>query len=127
MSGNKILLDTNAVGAYLDNEKFAKNYLKNNLAIGISVITQIEFLSNPELTTKNKFLFDEFIELVEIYPVTRENKILLLQTIAIRKKYKLKLPDAIITATAIVNNATLFSADDIFAKIYNLKFELIKT
>ncbi len=127
MSGNKILLDTNAVGAYLDNEKFAKNYLKNNLAIGISVITQIEFLSNPELTTKNKFLFDEFIELVEIYPVTRENKILLLQTIAIRKKYKLKLPDAIIAATAIVNNATLFSADDIFAKIYNLKFELIKT
>lgn len=120
MSGNKILLDTNAVGAYLDNEKFAKNYLKNNLTIGISVITQIEFLSNPELTTKNKFLFDEFIELVEIYPVARENKILLLQSIAVRKKYKLKLPDAIIAATAIVNNAALFSADDIFAKIYNL-------
>jgi predicted nucleic acid-binding protein len=72
MSGNKVVLDTNAVGAYLDNEKFAKNYLKSNPAIGISVITQIEFLSNPELTTKNKFLFDEFIELVEIYPVTRE-------------------------------------------------------
>ncbi len=120
MSGNKILLDTNAVGAYLDNEKFAKSYLKNNLTIGISVITQIEFLSNPELTTKNKFLFDEFIELVEIYPVARENKILLLQTIAVHKKFKLKLPDAIITATAIVNNATLFNADDIFAKIYNL-------
>ena len=48
------------------------------------------------------------------------------ETIKIRKKYKLKLPDAIIAATAIVNSATLFSADDIFAKIYNLKFELIK-
>jgi tRNA(fMet)-specific endonuclease VapC len=127
MSGNKILLDTNAVGAYLDDEKFAKNYLKSNQAIGISVITQIEFLSNPELTTKNKFLFDDFSELVEIYPVTKDNKILVLQTVAIRKKYKLKLPDAIIAATAIVNNATLLSADDIFAKIYNLKFELIKT
>ncbi len=127
MSGNKVLLDTNAVGAYLGNEKFAKNYLKNNQTIGISIITQIEFLSNPELTTKNKFLFDEFINLVEIYPVTKDNKILILQTIAIRKKYKLKLPDAIIAATAIINNATLFSADDIFAKIYNLKFELIKT
>jgi tRNA(fMet)-specific endonuclease VapC len=127
MSGNKVVFDTNVVGVYLDNEKFAKNYLKSNQTIGISVITQIEFLSNPELTTKNKFLFDEFIELVEIYPLTRENKILVLQTISVRKKYKLKLPDAIIAATAIVNNATLLSADDIFAKIYNLKFELIKT
>jgi predicted nucleic acid-binding protein len=127
MSGNKVVLDTNAVGAYLDDEKFAKKYLKGNYKIGISVITQIEFLSNPELTTKNKFLFDDFSELVEIYPVTKDNKILVLQTVAIRKKYKLKLPDAIIVATAIVNNAILFSADDIFAKIYNLKFELIKT
>jgi tRNA(fMet)-specific endonuclease VapC len=127
MSGNKVVLDTNAVGAYPDNEKFTKNYLKGNPSIGISVITLVEFLSNPELTTKNKFLFDEFIELVEIYPVTRENKILVLQTVSVRKKYKLKLPDAIIAATAIVNNATLLSADDIFAKIYNLKFELIKT
>jgi tRNA(fMet)-specific endonuclease VapC len=127
MSGNKVVLDTNAVGAYLDNEKFAKNYLKSNQTIGISVITQIEFLSNPELTTKNKFLFDEFIEFVEIYPITKDNKILVLQTVAVRKKYKLKLPDAIIAATAIVNNAILFSADNIFAKIYNLKFELIKT
>ncbi len=127
MSGNKILLDTNAVGAYLDKENFAKDYLKNYRTIGISVITQIEFLSNPELTTKNKFLFTEFIELVEVYPITKDNKILLLQNIAIRKKYKLKLPDAIIAATAIVNNATLFSAANIFAKIFNLKFELIKT
>jgi tRNA(fMet)-specific endonuclease VapC len=116
MSGNKAALDTNAVGAYSGNEKLAKNYLKNNQTTGISIITQIEFLSNPELTTKNKFLFDEFIDFVEIYPVPKDNKILVLQTVTVRKKYKLKLPDAIIAATAIVNNATLFSADDIFAK-----------
>jgi predicted nucleic acid-binding protein len=126
MSGNKVVLDTNAVRSYLDNEEFAKNYLKSNQTIGISVITQIEFLSNPELTTKNKFLFDEFMEFVEIYPVTNDNKILVLQTVAVRKKYKLKLPDTIIAATAIVNNATLFSADDVFSKVFNLKFQLIK-
>lgn len=126
MSGNKVLLDTNAVGVYLDDEKFAKNYLKGNYKIGISVITQIEFLSNPELTTKNKSLFDDFSELVEIYPVTKDNKTLVLQTVAIRKRYKLKLPDAIIAATAIINDATLFSADDVFSKVFNLKFQLIK-
>jgi tRNA(fMet)-specific endonuclease VapC len=48
------------------------------------------------------------------------------ETIKIRKKYKLKLPDALIAAIAIVNNATLFSADSVFAKIFNLKFQFIK-
>ncbi|MEO7767620.1 MAG: PIN domain-containing protein [Ferruginibacter sp.] len=126
MSGHKVLFDTNAVGFYLDDEKFAKKYLKANTAISISIITQLEFLSNPELTAKNRFIFDEFVDYVEIYPVTRENKELVMQVVSIRKKYKLKLPDAIIAATAIINNATLFSADDVFSKIFNLKFEIIK-
>ena len=89
MGGNKVVFNTNVVGAYLDNEKFAKNYLKNNHTIGISVITQVEFLSNLELTTKNKFLFHEFIEFVEIYPVTKDNKILILQTVTVRKNINL--------------------------------------
>jgi predicted nucleic acid-binding protein len=40
--------------------------------------------------------------------------------------YKFKLPDALIAATAIVNNATLISGDDVFAKIFNLKFQHVK-
>jgi predicted nucleic acid-binding protein len=126
MSGNKFLLDTNAVGLYLDDKLFAANYIKASVIICISVNTQIEFLSNPELSTKNRFIFDEFIELNEIYPVTSENKELVKQVVAIRKKYKLKLPDAIIAATAIVNKATLLSADDVFSNIHNLTFQFIK-
>lgn len=86
MSGNKAFFDTNAVGIYLSNSKFAKNYLRKFTSTGISVLTQIEF--------------------IEIYPIIKDNKLLFLQAVSIRKKYKLKLPDA-------------------FLKIYNLKFQLI--
>ncbi len=47
MSGHKVLLDTNAVGLYLNDEKFVKKYIKSGAIISISVITQLEFLSNP--------------------------------------------------------------------------------
>ena len=106
MSGNKAFFDTNAVGIYLSNSKFAKNYLRKFTSTGISVLTQIEFLSNPQLTIKGKFLFEDFIKFIEIYPIIKDNKLLFLQAVSIRKKYKLKLPDA-------------------FLKIYNLKFQLI--
>jgi tRNA(fMet)-specific endonuclease VapC len=126
MNGNKVILDTNAVGLYLDDKDFSKKILKNYDVIQMSIVSQIEYLSNPNLSPKNKFLFEECIDFIEIHSISKENKILVSQTISIRKKYKLKLPDALIAATAIVNNATLISADDIFSKIFNLKFELIK-
>ena len=125
MSGNKVMLDTNALGPYLDG-KFAKEYVKPKEIVSISIISQLEFLSNPQLTPKNRFFFEEFCEIAEIYSLTKENVDLVNQIVSIIKKYKLKLPDAIIAATAIVNNATLLSADDIFSKVFNLKFQLIK-
>ncbi len=41
-------------------------------------------------------------------------------TINLRQKYNLKLPDAIIAATAIQCNAELITSDDHFAKIIEL-------
>lgn len=124
MSGAKIILDTNALLLYLQGN-FKIEFDINE--IGISVITKIEYLVNPELGAKDLYLFDELESQIKIFFLDKEDDSILKETIKIRKKYKLKLPDAIIAATTIVNNAILFSADDIFAKIYNLKFELIKT
>ena len=47
------------------------------------------------------------------------------KTIEIRKKYKTKLPDAIIAASAIVKNIPLITADKGFCQISNLTLELI--
>ncbi|MGV3599905.1 MAG: type II toxin-antitoxin system VapC family toxin [Dyadobacter fermentans] len=45
------------------------------------------------------------------------------QTIEVRKKYRLKLPDAFIAATAIVNNFTLIADNDKdFRKVDILKY-----
>ena len=45
------------------------------------------------------------------------------KTIELRKKHKIKLPDAIIAATAIVNNFTLISHNfNDFQKITELNF-----
>ena len=51
---------------------------------------------------------------------TLSNKI-----IEIRNLYKLKLPDAIIAASAIVNNAVLPTADKGFRKIEELQLMII--
>ncbi len=124
MSGNKFLLDTNAVGLYLAYQLFTAKYLKPGAIIYISAITQLEFLSNSELGAKSRYFFYDFAELIEIYPVLGEHKKLPTQVVAIRKKYKLKLHDAIIAGTAMVNDFTLLSADAVFSNIHNLNFNL---
>ena len=43
-------------------------------------------------------------------------------TIELRKLYNIKLPDAIIASTAIINSVPLLSADTIFSKISELNF-----
>ena len=124
MSGTKVILDTNALLLYLQGNFIIEYDISE---IGISVITKIEYLVNPDLGAKDLFLFDELERQIKIFFLDKEEDTILKETIKIRKKYKLKLPDAIIAATAIVSNATLFSADDVFTKIYNLKFQLINT
>jgi len=47
------------------------------------------------------------------------------ETIRIRQLYKIKLPDAIIAATAIVEGLTLVTADKGFKKIENLSLILL--
>jgi len=47
------------------------------------------------------------------------------QTINLREKYKIKLPDAIIAATAITYELPLVSADQGFSQIEELDFILL--
>ncbi len=126
MNGNKIVLDTNAVGIYLSDPEFVKTISVKKATVIISIITRLEFLSNTQLTVADKYLFEDFLNNIEMVYLTEEKDILFNTTISIRKKYKIKLPDAIIAATAIINNATLYSADEAFSNIHNLKFKLIK-
>jgi len=126
MNGIKFLLDTNCAFFLLQRKL---NSFKDNLTlkeIAISVITKMEFLANPNLDIKDTYLFDNFLEEITTLYITESDKDLINETVAVRKKYKLKLPDAIIASTALSKNLTLISADAAYSKIHNLKFQFIK-
>ena len=100
-----VILDTNAV-IYLLNNKLATPLTKNEY--GISIITEIELLSFPGLSEQHENLLRKFFSDLRIYPLDEDVKN---ETIALKKIRKLKTPDAIICATALVNNATLLTND----------------
>ena len=103
----RYLIDTNAVIDYLDNK------LPNNSAnlidrtdTQISVITRMELLSWHKATSRQIQVLQEFINSSTV--VGLEEKVIL-KAIDIRKNYRLKLPDAIIAATALANGFALIS------------------
>ena len=79
------------------------------------MITEIEVLGFSDIP-------EAIIELVEGATIFQLDQRVVKQTIAIRKKQKIKLPDAIIAATAIVHGLTLITRNTKdFLKIKGLK------
>ncbi|WP_133511178.1 type II toxin-antitoxin system VapC family toxin [Candidatus Thiosymbion oneisti] len=112
--GVKALLDTNAV-IYLQ-----KGLLLEDLPIGeyaISVITEMELLSFAGLTEDQRTWLRRFINDLDIIGIDGDVK---RRAIRLRLARCLKLPDAIIAATAISRSAVLFSNDRGFADIPEL-------
>ena len=98
---------------------------KRSLAsyIGLSVISEIELLSFPGITSSEEQQIRSFIKDCTVLFLTENVKN---KTIALRRSYKIKLPDAIIAATAIENNLQLITADKGFKQIAELDLALIE-
>ena len=120
MSGNRYVLDTNAIVALLQGNIQLIELLKEADWIGVSVISQIEFLVFPGLTQDDRQIFDQFLQRVEVMDLATIDIVLIDKIIEIRQQYRLKLPDAIITAMAIQNSASLVTADQELAKVTTL-------
>ena len=102
---NKFLLDTNII-LYLLGGRLAEN-----LPIGdyyVSVITEIELLSYPNLDAKTEENIRSFLAQLKLINL---NNAIKTKAIQLRREYKIKLPDAIIVATALILNAPLLSND----------------
>ena len=106
---NKYLLDTNSVIYALK-----QGYVFPDGEYFISIITEIELLSFPSLTDKD---VENIRCALTNFKIIELTSIVKTETIKIRKKTKLKLPDSIIVATAIINEAILVTSDK---KILNL-------
>ena len=105
--GKTYLIDTNIILEYtggllpIKTNNLVGNFI-NNSGLRVSVINQIEVLGHPSATKELNGFFDT----AKIYQLTQK---IIIQTIELRKIKKIKLPDAIIAATAITHNLTLIS------------------
>jgi len=104
------LLDTNFVINYFkgifkgEAGKFTDSVI--NDATHISIITRMELLSWKSLKAKDEEVINEFISDSIVFSL---QETIVKKTISLRKVSKIKLPDAIIAATAIVYDLHLIT------------------
>jgi len=113
MSGNKLIVDTNIVLYFLkgnpDIIRFFADYF-----IGISFITELELLSLSTISPDDEQTIQAFLNHTRIIDINSDIKA---KTIQVRRVSKLKLPDAIIAATAISMDVPLLTADQAFSRV----------
>ncbi len=95
-------------------------YLDKSLVY--SVISEMELLSYPGITESEENSIKSLLADCEEIALSTGIKE---KTIELRKKYRTKLPDAIVAASAIVKGLPLITADKGFNQIEELNLELI--
>jgi predicted nucleic acid-binding protein len=122
MSGEiKILVDTKLIVFGIGGTRAVRKLLEGK-TLFISIITEIELLSVAYARVEDELLIRDFIKNCFVVPINEEVKE---HAIAIRKKWKVKLPDAIIAASALAHNISLYTADRGFNKIHEPAFKLV--
>jgi predicted nucleic acid-binding protein len=118
MNGNKILIDTNIALYLLNGDKELASELQDKV-VYISFLNELELLGFKGITNQEIDWIELFLEECSIMDFNKGIKEI---TIDLRRKYNLKLPDAIISATAIFLGIPLISADNHFDKVSELIF-----
>ena len=121
MSGERYLLDTNAIVCLLRGDQALHRRLRRAEWVGISILSQIEFLAFPNLSSNDRGIFQQFADSVDVVGLDRAERPLIDRVVSLRAKYRLKLPDAIIAATAIERAAILITDDRQLQKLPALK------
>ncbi|WP_461834628.1 type II toxin-antitoxin system VapC family toxin [Desulfothermus sp.] len=119
----KVILDSNII-IYLSKGviDIADLITREKVEIWISIISYMEVLSF------NFFSFEEekFVRnLLQEFFIIEINREIAEKTIQIRRNYKIKLPDAIICASASIINAMLITADTQLGKVRESNVKVI--
>ena len=120
MNGIDYLVDTNCFIYFLDGHPILKPFA--NDIWGFSFITEMELLSKNDLSIENenavRQMLGACVRLGHSHAITES-------TILLRKKYRIKLPDAIIAATCHVLTVPLLTADRQFEKLEEIDCMLL--
>ena len=114
-----ILSDTNIVIYLLEGDKGLAVFDVN--MISISFITELELLSAKKYIKSQEEKIKEIIQKFTIYEY---NNLIKQACINFRQKYTIKLPEAIVAATAFSYNLPLITADKQLSKITEIKVSL---
>jgi predicted nucleic acid-binding protein len=121
MNGIDFLADTNIIIYYQEGNPAMEPYIDDQFSI--SEISVIELLGIKEIDPEILNLRQRMISRCHVFyldPLIRKT------AIELKQKYHLKIPDAIIAATAIANRLTLLTADKEFKKIKEVDLLLIE-
>ena len=126
MTENRFVMDTNAVIFLTTRGNTIPINLCNELNeadLFISAITEIELFAKPAMSLDEEEKLRSFIaDRLLVIDLTSDVKN---ETVALRRAIKLKLPDCIVAATAIVLNARLLTSDDKLLRLEWPGFDVI--
>ena len=118
MSGPEFLFDTNLVIGLLKGRAEARAMITRNGAAPattfVSQITRMELLGFPGITASEEDGINGFLASARVLLLDERIET---ATIALRRSTKLKLPDAIILATAQVQSLQLLTFDDALREV----------
>ena len=115
MNGKRYLLDTNAVIQLLAGNPSLRKMVEGSDFLAISVISKLEFLSYPDLTEDETIACYELLEDLTVFDLTASDDALIQEAVTMRVDGGMKLPDAVIAATALVNDCAVITNDAHFA------------
>ena len=114
MSGsqpNRFVLDTNAIIQLLKGNQEVLKLITNAEYLAISVISELEFMAFNGMSQHDQLLFISFKNRVDVMDLVSSDQALINCICHLRSQSSLKLPDVIIAASAMVNDAVLVTAD----------------
>jgi len=122
MSGRRYLLDTNVLIGFLGGREWATEFLRDPVIaesrIMISVVTRMELLGFPGMTDEEESKIREVLDRLPAVSIDEQTEDM---AISIRRRTGVRLPDALIAATAITREAVLVTADADFERIPELE------
>lgn len=116
----RYLLDTNAI-IYLVSGRLASPLPEGSYSV--SIITEIELLSYAGIFDEEEQKIRDLLFLLERIQLIDSVKD---ETIKLRRKNRLKLPDAIIAASALIHDLILLTNDQAFSSIDGLVCEALQ-
>ena len=113
MSGESLVLDTNVALYLLRGDSSAADAIYGQRVV-ISFITFMELMSKPGMTRAET---KEVAAFVNEWPMIDLDARIMEEAIRLRKTYRLKIPDAIVAATALTQQLPLLTADRHFERV----------